>query len=48
VSESEVDAVIEEIKGMPITTDEKIQMLRAWGKENGVEITDEHIQKLLS
>jgi hypothetical protein len=48
VSESEIEAVIEEIKSMPIPTDQKIQLLQAWGKENGVEITDEHIQKLLS
>jgi hypothetical protein len=40
--------VIEEIKRMPVTTDEKIQLLRAWGEENGVEITDEHIEKLFT
>jgi hypothetical protein len=46
VSESELEEVIKEIKRMPITSDEKIRLLRAWGKENGVEIRDEHIQKL--
>lgn len=48
MSESEIEAVIEEIKRMPIPSDQKLQVLRAWGKEHGVEINDEHIQKLLS
>jgi hypothetical protein len=47
VSESEVEEVIKEIRRMPVTSDEKIRLLRAWGKENGVEITEEHIRKLL-
>jgi hypothetical protein len=48
LSEEEIEAVIEEIKSMPISVDEKIELLKAWGEQNGVQITDEHIQKLLS
>ena len=47
MSEEEVREAIQEIKRMPLSTEEKIEMLEAWLKEHKIEKKKEYIDELL-
>jgi len=47
LSQVEKDELIEHVKSLPISNEEKVRVLRELGAEYGIEITEDDIRRLL-